>query len=555
MSRNLSVVYEKGEELNGDFDNTLIITEEIKKKEQKSVLENHHRIQSIELSCYTYNWKYKLLEHHFASTREKKGIHDCLIIHDSLLDFTTSDLNTVTIANEVPDKYVKTVHDTFEGSDVEIAVDNYWVLSQKLQLVKQKLRAFVNLLLLLPFVIGGAFRSLFDSETIKARTVIIPVDNRVSHIQTILPELTQYVVPTTFPHKANIPGEVELYRFVSTREILSDAVSLFNQVLSSFILQDDFSDTLTTEFNSNVCYTVPRTIQHTVLSCLTASNIRDFWWYLVYLRVLENSQASNVVVGGLTMRCKAALLAGEQTNHDTFYLPHSITYPFHPAPPSESTFFITESLDMEYWKHRIEHSQLRRDNLVETGRLDLQEHFRYFDKKAADTSEISVLIATQPHTDDIRTEFVEYILAAVASSTQNFDVKIKIHPDECKDFYSDFPVSDILDSELHSAIDEADLVCVITSNVGIISLSRKTPVISVNPWKPLYKPLYTQDSPVPMIESRESLNELFATLTRDKTTELTNEQVRFFEEMYYFQDYKTKIVNSIDNRKSKCISK
>lgn len=519
----------------GDTDqkkDAFIINDELEEVDIFDILTTHYKLQSTNLDINSEIPIYDILNEYLASKRPEVGLTDCIIIYYKLQEELYEDIEKISISNEVNQKYVETVIDISEEYDIEI-IDRSDTAKRDTKTPFFRLGKSL-LLVFLAFVRSLLYSSLSSTRSsTKSRTIFIPMPNRTYHFKSLLYSISDYEVFTTHPKETGLSHESQLYTQLSLWGLTQTFLKWIRIHLFTYRkVQIELIDRIEEKFEVRL----PKTVRYTVEGCITFSNSHSLWKYLIYRRVFDDEEIDTIVVGGLTMDCKAALLASVHADKNTYYLPHSITYPFHPTPPTDSTFFTPESINNTYWNHRIEHSNLKEDNLIETGRVDLQDSFESVDERTQQSNKtLELLLATQPHADEMREQFVNSILEAVNGSSRDIEVRIKIHPGEDAEFYAEYAVSEVLEDGLTEAIDSADIVCTVNSNVGVISMSRKTPVVSINLWSPrISPPIYALDGDIPMLERNSEVEKFFCDLTRKKVNQLMKDQHTYFKKSYYF---------------------
>lgn len=527
-------VYQKGKNIDEPRGDVFVVNRMLEQTDIFDILERHYRVQNLNVTSNSEIPIYNIFNEYLARSRSEVGLVGCIVIYHKLQNRVDNDnIDNIYISDCVERKYIATILDFAEENGINIEQDQ----DNRDMLFLKVIRSLLFLFLF--FSRSVIYHILSDVHSpIEGDIVCVPIATRTYHFDTLIEYISDYTILTTNPTEAGLPHPSQLYTHISVRRLTEAFLATLKVTTSEFLINRNFQTNVEKEIEREFDIGLSRTVHYTVANCISYSNIQSLWKYLVYLNVFGSEKPEAILVGGLNMDCKSALLAGEHTGNNTYYLPHSITGLFHPTPPANSTFFTPEATEGEYWEHRIKHSDLIKDRLVETGRVDLQKDFEtHISGKKQENEAIQVLLATQPHDDEIREQFVDYILEAANNSPTEFEIKIKIHPGEEPNFYAGYPVSEVLDEDVKSAIDDADIVCTVNSNVGIISMSRKTPVISINSWSPRASPpLYALDGDVPMLESQSEVEDLFNNLTECVISGYMSKQYKYFKKSYYFPD-------------------
>lgn len=249
-------------------------------------------------------------------------------------------------------------------------------------------------------------------------------------------------------------------------------------------------------------------------------------------QMIADTGCAGLAVGAQSLRQQSFLVASEEAGVDTYHIPHTIPLHHECIPRTETVHFVPGPVSETYLTES--------DHVIDSQRAEpvgrpLLERLRS-DRAASDmTDEPTVLIATQPYTDDVRRTFVTDVIAVLPNGVS---VVIKPHPNEDPAFYRAIefgPETDVtvVDSELERHLKRADLSVVINTNVGIESVALGTPCVCVNYWEPrMFVRPYAQYGPIPVVRSREELVERLAELDADGIRALRDEQVRYMDEEY-----------------------
>jgi hypothetical protein len=254
-------------------------------------------------------------------------------------------------------------------------------------------------------------------------------------------------------------------------------------------------------------------------------------------QMIEDTGCRGLAVGAQSLRQQAFLVASEEAGIDAYHIPHTIPLHHEPIPRPETTHFVPGPISTEYLRESDHVSNGERAEPI--GR-PLLERLRNDRPEVDDgTNVTSVLIATQPYADDIRSTFVTDVIDALPESVS---VTVKPHPNENPAFYESLvrdTESDVtvVASDLESHVKRADLTFVINTNVGIESVALGTPCVSVNYWEPrMFVRPYAQYGPIPVMRSRDELVDFLADLDDDNIRELRDEQVTYMDEEYQPND-------------------
>lgn len=253
-------------------------------------------------------------------------------------------------------------------------------------------------------------------------------------------------------------------------------------------------------------------------------------------QMIADTGCEGLAVGAQSLRQQAFLVASEEAGVDTYHVPHTIPLHHECIPRTETIHFVPGPVSETYL---TESDHVLDSQRVEPVGRPLLERLRS-DRTVSDaTDELTVLVATQPYTDDVRRTFVTDVTTALPDG---MSVVIKPHPNEDPAFYRALdldPETDItiVDSDLERHLKRADLTVVINTNVGIESVALGTPCVCVNYWEPrMFIRPYAQYGPIPVIRSREDLVERLADLDADGIQTLRDEQVSYMDEEYQPND-------------------
>lgn len=153
---------------------------------------------------------------------------------------------------------------------------------------------------------------------------------------------------------------------------------------------------------------------------------------------------------------------------------------------------------------------------------------------------IKVLIATQPHRDDFREEFVTAILDRLHWIYEETPVVIKPHPKEQPEFYDQFSEQyefEVRTGDIAEQTKWADMTFVMNSNVGLESVADGTPIACINLWEPFINSRpYQQAAAIPLLTEQAELDSFMEALRQHTVTVLRRRQLRWFDEEYGGED-------------------
>ncbi|WP_226010914.1 hypothetical protein [Halomicrobium salinisoli] len=290
---------------------------------------------------------------------------------------------------------------------------------------------------------------------------------------------------------------------------------------------------------------MPNAIEQSLRQLYQSNVYRRLLLGLVFESAIERVGAKQVAIGTESVLGRSVLLAARRTGCAGYQIPHSITTEYVAPIQLDRTIFLPSGLPIDYLEERVPQSARKNeDALVKAGRPYLTELKRDVAETSVERSDNSfrILVATQPHDDEIRDAFVENALAAahlLADALEaDVSVVVKTHPSEDPEYYesvtgeTDLPV-EITDGDLRWNLQASDLVLTVNSNVGLEGIIAGTPCVCINFWNPLlYDLLYAKQAPVPILRSPDEVQSFFRSLTADDVSALRSDQTEFVEEQF-----------------------
>lgn len=254
---------------------------------------------------------------------------------------------------------------------------------------------------------------------------------------------------------------------------------------------------------------------------------------------LADEESPDVVIGGFHARSRAISHAAHRSGADIYYVPHSIEKRHEQPFPAPMTVFVSGNPGREHLSRT--HGRSRNTRLIPCGRPYLQQMVEDHDPTADNeppAEPVTVLLATQDKGDPIREQFFRLATAGLDSlSGVKFHVVVKPHPSESAMFYDDLVAEarsrlgtdvTVEQSDLHEAIQQADAVVTINSNVGLEAMILGTSFISINPFTPFEESHpFIRQGPTPELASEDDVRTYFESLTTDSLHELGLEQHAF----------------------------
>lgn len=347
------------------------------------------------------------------------------------------------------------------------------------------------------------------------------------------------------------------YQNHTSWDLLQREVAVLFESLSSR-KRDRFCDELITLIKEEFHIQLPNTIR-TSVDLVFDLNIRSLMYYCWADDFFKHNEISAVLVGGPSPRDLAILEAADENNIDSYYVNHSVTMGTEFLPKTDTVQFIPSDAG----KRHIErvYDDLDIPPLCVKGRPYFDEQYNQENSDDLVTShkpsKFTVLAATQPYDNIVRSQFVNHVFQACASSTTVDELKIKTHPSESKSYYRRIIENldetsqniSLASSDLESELADATLVITINSNVGLESMIQGTPAICYNKWHPSiqHKP-YTQVPEIPVIENPENLDKYLKSTDDKSIQKLSEQQYMFAHKQFLDADSSEAIADAIRQR-------
>ncbi|QZP38240.1 hypothetical protein [Halobaculum magnesiiphilum] len=309
--------------------------------------------------------------------------------------------------------------------------------------------------------------------------------------------------------------------------------------------RDEMVASLLPLFKREYGVALPNTVQ-TATRVVFEQNIRSLMYFCWAVDYFENTDVNAAVIGGPNPRDFAILEAAQRKDVDTYYVHHSTVTGTEFLPPSDTTYFVPSKIGVNHIKRIYDGGDI--PELLEIGRPYFEVAYDVNSlgtpNKLEETTPFTVLIATQPFEDDVRSEFLKTILEACMESNLVDEIKIKTHPDETPEFYqrqvdqlADCDYVTMASDDLGREIKDASLLMTINSNVGLEAMLNGTPTVCYNSWYPAIqnKP-YARAPQVPLLKTNEALSEFVSEQTPKSVTALASEQREFAHEQFLLEE-------------------
>lgn len=328
---------------------------------------------------------------------------------------------------------------------------------------------------------------------------------------------------------------------------LISEIRLMFQVLSEVLYRRNIETHLITFIQNTTGCELPRTVHTSVLKPFYKRNeLRSLIIGAGFQQLLDDERISSVVVGGMSARSRAVTFAAHQKNIQSYYIPHSIeTFP-DKLPPSSTIHFIPGQLAESHYRET--YSAISLPIFKTYGRPYLENIYTPDIQPNFDSIE-TIVIATQPHADDVRNEFINECLDAVSHAFSNPDVIIKTHPSESTSFYRDPDVPDwieVADDNLYEHLLEADVTITPVSNVGIEAVLCGSICINYNRWSPIIldQPYMTRGV-TNVADSLRALKTELVSMKSGRLKKVWLQQFYYTLESYTFENSASRIADMI----------
>ncbi len=412
---------------------------------------------------------------------------------------------------------------------------------------------------LLPFFIDQLLSLIlkpFVEIPERSDTLFLPAVGRFESMRPVIDraEMDYTVIATPLTavwHLKSVAPEMRAYDPVPINLFTSPTVLVqqVRYIVFEFGVQEAFRGRLTSELDEfmrqEFDIAIPNAIELSLRQLHQSNVYRRLLLGLLVESAIERLGTRQVAIGTESVLGRSVLLAASRNGCAGYQIPHSITTEYIAPVQLDRTIFLPSELPIEYLEEHVpKHARKTEGDLVKAGRPYLTELKRAVAETSIERSDNSfrILVATQPHDDEIRDAFVENALAAahlLADALEaDVSVVVKTHPSEDPEYYesvtgeTDLPV-EITDGDLRWNLQASDLVLTVNSNVGLEGIIAGTPCVCINFWNPLlYDLLYAQHAAVPILRSPDEVRSFFRSLTADDVSALRSDQTEFVEEQF-----------------------
>jgi hypothetical protein len=280
------------------------------------------------------------------------------------------------------------------------------------------------------------------------------------------------------------------------------------------------------------------TVSH-ALTVRYKKNMMALLYYILAEEVINKTKCEKIIFGSRGAIPSAMVHTAREREVATFHIPHTVTIGYETMLP-ETTYFATGDVAMQHFRESAQVDDLSR--IIPAGRPYLQKLSKECNHHSADENipcdgSIQITIATQPYNDNVREKFILGVLSAIERVNKQFEVVIKIHPNENPKFYESLLKHDANISvdvgDIRPHLLRSDLIVTINSNVGIESILAGTPCVCVNLYSPLIRTrAYAKYSPVPVLSSEQDIFDWFTDLSDKRLQEMREAQVTYVNEHY-----------------------
>jgi len=405
------------------------------------------------------------------------------------------------------------------------------------------------------------------AESSSVETVFVPSTGRFKSMKSVLEQMTTdyAVVPNQSVISKKLRGFADSsledfdptfsHQYVPFKCVLIQLKYLFLEYIPDELIRNKTETELVHAIEQEFGVRLDNTIGGIFAALYGHRPTNSLLNYFVYMEVLRQTEAKNVVVGlGYDAASEAIWLAGRHSNAETYDLPHTIT----PNPPQTGIYtdyaFVSGIFAEEY----IKNNQTRKANKTEvlpTGRPYLEQLAERVETRQTQIEKpINILIATQPFNDEVRTKFVKESLRASKLLSIPTKITIKPHPNESKELYESINCGDngfsIEESNLWKHLQNADLLLTLNSNVGLEAIIADTMTVTINLNQFIGKrPFpYSKEGGVPTLTSHAEVQDFFESLTIERMNQRKIDQRRFLDNNYVISGAAANVVSEIEDR-------
>lgn len=486
-----------------------------------------------------------------SAIEQRGSLHELVLLYERLDDYIQRGEYDSIECTSVPYRYRMVVQDVADAHDIEVGDE-----ASTRSIHRRQLRTWGRSLWATALMLGDQFVSLLVRPLVGSRptgsVAFFPFPSRESSMVPVFEFFDDDI--TVFRHAivlAKLSSKNEYLRnyqghdainfdlTTTIRAIAAQIIFLIRLLIETFH-RKDLEEGVLDHIEDTQGITPRRTVAYAVRT-VYSSNLRELLFGILMRDVFRRGEYEAAVVGGMSVRDRAIVAAADQSGVEPFYVPHTIaTYP-DTLPQPVTTHFVAGSLDERHYR-RV-YGEEHHPTFAVTGRPYLDRLNRNLeDRRQQEVAGDSwtLVLATQPHVDEIRREFLFDCLQA--ASTSIFDeVVVKIHPSESTEFYDELldPATTEMDSvtvtesDLQGNLIRADLVITITSNVAIEAVIANSACICYNKWFPKILPQpFVTDGEIPAVKTSEELREFLSTTDAETLTDLAATETEFVHREY-----------------------
>ena len=473
---------------------------------------------------------------------------------ESRLDELGITRGTLVCGESLEEPYVRVVEDIAEGESLKTKQQDQ---TQSLFPLSILVRLFV-ILLKMGAILGDWFIARLSAlvrEPAESSIVYIPPIERLGSTlpviesldtdpQTVIAEpFWYYILQSDVKSQLASYSPTILHRYLSALGFIGqirDLGTIFREVLTTHSFAPALVDSVEAEFGVRIDTTV-RSIVRDNLSNLRL--IRSLVLQRPLQAMFAADQIEKVVIGTLDPTGRAVVQEASKHDIQLYHIPHSIATTRPPYPKTDVIQFVAGEWDVQYYERVVPRDRWWR--WVKVGRPYLSDLATQYgentDSQSTDSSEhdrLRVVLATQPFSLRVRTQFVETMLASLGSD--RFEVTIKPHPDESVGLYEDLTAEyenvRVIRDGLYEAIVASDLTVTISSNVGLESIIIGTPTVCFNAWEPFrFEQTYASAEEIPVLRSEATFQAFVNQLDSNEISQLWSQQQAFVEDTYILE--------------------
>jgi len=473
---------------------------------------------------------------------------------ESRLDELGITRGTLVCGESLEEPYVRVVEDIAEGESLKTKQQDQ---TQSLFPLSILVRLFV-ILLKMGAILGDWFIARLSAlvrEPAESSIVYIPPIERLGSTlpviesldtdpQTVIAEpFWYYILQSDVKSQLASYSPTILHRYLSALGFIGqirDLGTIFREVLTTHSFAPALVDSVEAEFGVRIDTTV-RSIVRDNLSNLRL--IRSLVLQRPLQAMFAADQIEKVVIGTLDPTGRAVVQEASKHDIQLYHIPHSIATTRPPYPKTDVIQFVAGEWDVQYYERVVPRDRWWR--WVKVGRPYLSDLATQYgentDSQSTNSSEhdrLRVVLATQPFSLRVRTQFVETMLASLGSD--RFEVTIKPHPDESVGLYEDLTAEyenvRVIRDGLYEAIVASDLTVTISSNVGLESIIIGTPTVCFNAWEPFrFEQTYASAEEIPVLRSEATFQAFVNQLDSNEISQLWSQQQAFVEDTYILE--------------------